>query len=155
MNSDRYIVKFLAGILAIIVLITSVGFSANFHYCQNELKNIDFFGEANTCHELANSATSDPCNKMLSACHAENNLRNDANCEEGCCDNKILVVEPEDELFQTEIISFEEINPLFLSAFVVIIFSYDAPYYKTPEYFNFKPPLSGKDILIFVQSFLI
>ncbi|NND77013.1 MAG: hypothetical protein HKN39_02375 [Flavobacteriales bacterium] len=139
--------------LALLVFVLASGFTFNFHYCQNELRNVNVFGEVKTCHELASKENSSHCNKMESPCHSII-VENDE-CDKGCCDNKLLVVEPEDKFFQSEVVSIQDVTPVMLAVIITTFSSYDLTEYSIPEHLNFKPPLSGKDILILVQTFLI
>lgn len=139
--------------LALLVFILASGLTFNFHYCQNVLRNVNVFGEIKTCHELASNASSSHCAKMQASCHSITEESDE--CDKGCCDNKLFVVEPEDEFFQSEVVSIQGVTPALIAVIITTFSSYDLIEYSIPEYLNFKPPLSGRDILILVQSFLI
>lgn len=147
--------KFFAFLLALLMLITSAGFSLDLHYCQGNLKNLAFFKEAKSCHELAEKATSEHCKKMQKPCQKNNDTISKDVCEKSCCSHNTILVEAETDIFSTKIINTDNLSSDFIVAFV---YTFGTTYSST-EYSNkynlYKPPLPDKDLSVLFQSFLI
>ena len=141
--------------MSLLMLITSVGISADFHFCQGEFKNFALFTKAKSCHEIAAMHAS--CHKSESkttSCHkAEVSCAGEE--EDGCCNNKT-------ELLQLDIdYSFGELAIENLNDFqndLAILpnkprLKYSSISYPA-KYQNYKPPLLTEDLSIRFQSFL-
>ena len=141
--------------MSLLMLITSVGISADFHFCQGEFKNFALFTKAKSCHEIAEMHAS--CHKVESktaSCHKAT-VSCSSEEEDGCCNNNT-------ELLQLDVdYSFGNLAIENLSEFqdhLAILpcklridfssFSYPA------KYQNYKPPLLTEDLPILFQSFL-
>ena len=74
--------KILSLCLAFLIGISSLGYSADLHFCQGKLKSVAFFGVAKSCHQ---SSCSSKCGKkedlnLSPLCDQEE--------ERNCCDNE-------------------------------------------------------------------
>lgn len=133
--------KILASIsLSCTVLLTSLSFGINFHYCQGNMKSFALFQEAKSCHHTD-----------MPTCPMHQNMQD----EKGCCDTKSEVVKGQEHLISittnlVKAVTFAVVCPIFLL---------EKPHpislqLSKPEYQNFKPPLIGRQIRVLVQSFL-
>ena len=68
-------------ILAILMFFTSVGFSADFHFCKGELQSFSFLGEAESCHTVKKS------------CPNHVNMIITDSPKKDCCSNKTIEVD--------------------------------------------------------------
>jgi len=147
--------RFTALLLAFLMLTTSVGYSLDLHYCQGNFKNLAFFKEAKSCHELAKKATSEHCKKMQKPCSKKENANTGVECEKQCCSHNTILVEAETDIFSAKIINAELLSTDFVVAFVYsFISNYSSTEYAN-KYILYKPPLPDKDLSVLFQSFLI
>lgn len=140
--------------MSMLLLLTSVGISADFHFCKGELKNFALFSKAKSCHEI--EAMQSSCCKAkaeLAACH-----KTEVSCdgeEDGCCSNNT-------QLFQLDVdFSFGQIT---LEDHSDVLSDWALEHHATniatsnftylSKYQNYKPPLLVEDLPVRFQSFL-
>lgn len=141
--------------MSLLMLLSSVGFSADFHFCQGEFKSLAFFKKAKSCHEIAAMQMACHGNKeIVKSCHSEN-VNCDDNEEDGCCENNT-------ELMQLDIdYSFGGLaveNTVEVHNHLAILpnnprFDFSAFTYPA-QYQNYKPPLLVDNLTICFQCFL-
>ena len=152
-NSKSY--KISAFLLAFLMLSSSVGFSLDLHYCQGNFKNLAFFKQAETCHDLAKKASSEHCKKMQKPCHKKDITKSGVECENSCCSHNTILIEADTDLFSAKIIKTDFLSTDFIVAFVYsFITNYSSAEYAN-KYILYKPPLPDKDLSVLYQSFLI
>ncbi|MEZ5023221.1 MAG: hypothetical protein R2728_08185 [Chitinophagales bacterium] len=71
----------------------------------------------------------------------------------GCCDNKTIAVQLEDNFVKAEIANFSNHQMAFLLAFAVTSLNINSTSEVDLPYLNYKPPLLDKDIPILTQTF--
>ena len=149
MNIKNCTYRFIAILMAFLVLLTSIGFNIDMHFCGGQLKNISFTGKAESCHK--NSMADCPFHKKMMA---ENGGKNFTS--KNCCSNHTAY-------FQTDLI--EDIQTMdivvtsqlqqFVTAFV-LVFLQNQVVETTPSTFTaYSPPDISRDIPVLIQSFLI
>ena len=126
--------------LSWLVLMTSLSFGVNFHFCQGDLKSFALFQEAKPCGHAD-----------MPACPMHQTMQS----EEDCCDTSAEVVKGQDhpisivtDLVKTTTLAI--VHPAFLLEQPLPV----SAKISTPKYLNLKPPLIGKQIRVLVQSFL-
>lgn len=143
---------------------TSIGFSLDMHYCQDEIQSISVFGKAKSCDKLANHH----CDQTTRSCHKSNKNNNSAlsscdsqisgnECDRDCCHNKSIQLENLDEnSLSASYISLELNQIQFVLAFV------SSFYYPTifkelrvTEFSKYRPPLIERDLQLLFQSYLL
>lgn len=133
-------------LLASLLFISSAGFVLNRHYCQDELKSMAIFFEAEACHQ-EKTAASCPMHK------AEN--QRDKKESKGCCDDETEYVKSEtDQYVQTSEVEVN-FNPILLGVLFVAL-QIELPSIDTQslQYLNYKPPLIVCDLPVRLQTFL-
>ena len=80
---SNFIKRIISLSLAILIGFTSIGYSADLHFCKGNLKSMAFFGTAKSCHEMA----------MKASCHhKKESIPNSETCsdetEKDCCKNE-------------------------------------------------------------------
>jgi len=143
--------KLCAPVLALMVLISSMSYTIDFHYCQGQLKSFSLFGKAKNCHEMAS--------KMASCHHHKQKPDDSLSCSEGdknCCNNKTVNFESD---FDEQIINIDYLN-IDSQSFVVAFksSSFDDLFDNIKEvvpFAHYKPPLIQKDIPVLFESFLL
>lgn len=143
--------KFIAPVLALMVLVSSMSYTIDFHYCQGQLKSFSLFGKAKNCHEMASK---------MASCHHKKQVDEKSKCcskgENNCCNNKTIYFESE---FDNQIISLDYLKLESLS-FVVAFehFSFKDLFEVIEDaipHAHYKPPLIRKDIPVLFESFLL
>ncbi|NNC94077.1 MAG: hypothetical protein HKN92_00840 [Chitinophagales bacterium] len=136
-------------LLAMLTMAITASVSVNAHYCQGQLKNVSLLGKAKACESDAQLVH---CEKKNTNCKKK--LIN-SECEKGCCDTEQVILESPDDLIQSEVVSFNyELSEL-ISYVTTPEEKAKVISFPKPEYLNFKPPLSGKRLLLLHQTFLI
>lgn len=142
--------KPISGILSVLILLSSLNFMIDLHYCQGNLKSFSIVGKAKNCHEMAKEMASCPHHKASQspmACGDE---------DSNCCQNKAMFVDADVD----EPIFFVNQLDLNLQKFVV---AYVLTYYFNPleitrkvtTFANYIPPLIPKDIAVLYETFLL
>jgi len=131
--------------LAFVVLFTSTGFSMDMHYCQNELKSVSFFGEAESCHS-AKMGTECPNHKAMSSMQDEDD----------CCHNETILVESDNDMVAMDFADLTTHQVHFIVAYVHhFITPIVAPQTTEHYFFLAEPPPPERDFQVLFQSFLI
>lgn len=95
-ETNIHLSKYISLPLALLMFITSMSFSLDMHFCQDQLKSFNLFGEARSCHEKAKVSTC-PHHQQ------EAQLSEKETSKKGCCENKSLEFElDQDKLLQLE-----------------------------------------------------
>lgn len=138
--------------MALLMLLTSTGYSVDVHYCQDKLKGVSLLGVAKSCHEKQKTP---PCHKSNKSCqHQFSKLKQLDN--DDCCHNETVVIEKSDlDATPTQLGTFQDLQLDFMAAFLAAyIFksSVQANYQPNAQH---KPPLPDRDIQVLYQTFLI
>jgi hypothetical protein len=141
-------------ILLLIFSISSIGFSADLHYCGGHLKGISLVGKAKSCHE---KSTKPSCHKTSKTNAIESiGCQADSHGDNGCCQNDKSYSQLDFDGTSTHsadnydnTIDYAPLNQIwsnhftFLHARIIAYTSYPQP-----------PPLSGWSVRIKMSSFL-
>jgi len=138
--------------MALLMLLSSTGFSMDVHYCQDQVKGISLFGTAKSCHDKQETP---PCHQTKKTCHhKEDGISKTDN--DNCCHNETVIIEKSDlDATNTQIATFQDIQLEFVAAFITVyILNYDVQtdYHRYAQY---KPPLPDRDVQVLYQTFLI
>lgn len=132
---------------------STVGFSMDMHYCQDELKSIAFFGKAKSCHDVKETKT---CHhsKKTSSNSDEGDFKNID--QDNCCHNENLTVEKSNlDAPNPELGTLNHFQLKFISTnAVAFIYKYN----KNKLQNNFRkyiPPLPQHNTQVLFQTFLI
>lgn len=131
-------------VLALLMLCTSIGFSADLHFCKGELKSFSLFGEAESCHTSKRSCP-----------HHENMVISD-NSEKECCSNKTIEIDDMDSDFNVAAsVELADLQIKFVSSFVYSFFSLSPPRVVKSTFYDAYDPLPPMDIYVLLERFLI
>lgn len=113
-----------AFIMAVLLLVASVGFNADFHYCGGELKSFSFIGKAESCHKN----TTKPC-----PIHQKMMITGNFNC----CNNETVYFHSDQDLqYQVQTVAKDyQFEKLIINTILPISF-----FQKTRIDLNFHPP---------------
>ena len=137
--------------MALLLLLSSTGFSMDMHFCQSHLSGISFLGKAKSCHEMQSSSS---CQKKKMDCNHKENATQDK--KDNCCQNNSIVIEKSDvDATITPVATVQDIQSKFVAALLAVyVFNYSVEV-DFQSYELYKPPLPDRDILVFYQTFLI
>ncbi len=137
--------------MALLLLVSSTGFSMDVHYCQDQLKKISFFGKATSCHEKQSTPA---CHKTKKTCHHKANNLAEAD-EDNCCHNETIVIEKSDVEAPSPQLAMLQDTKLEFVALVLAayIFNYNVESDFHPDKF-YKQPVPDRDIQVLYQTFL-
>ena len=126
--------------LALIVLLSTVSFTVDSHYCGDTLVDTSLFGHAETCGmEVQQQSNSSECDIS----------------KKGCCSDEQVIVEGQDTL-KTSFDKLDKDQQLFVAAF---IHTYINLFFESQEdlnsYRDYTPPPLVRDIQVLDQTFLI
>jgi len=141
-------------LLAGLVLISSVGFTANMHYCKGKLKSFSLFGKAKTCHE------SKPMAMMPNCPHHKKMMEEQAGCSEedkDCCDSKFQYFQSDtDQQFTSAQLEITVPFQSFVIAVVITVLSNQDFIEKQDLTFAYhSPPIIARDTYALLQTYLI
>jgi len=140
--------------MAVLVLMTSVGISVDMHYCGGELKTVNFFGKAKSCHNEAAG--------IICPHHAKQNLVNgekgNSVKKKNCCENKLQQFQADQALAFVDA-DFVENEPVldsnFMIAFVDVFLKKSvSPQLLSPN-FHYQPPIILRDTYALFEVFLL
>lgn len=123
-------------ILSLVVLLSSMSFTIEKHYCGERLIDVSYFGDAKGC------------------CENNETISTKVN-EDSCCKDVLQIIES--STFDKEkLTKFSQKNIEFLVYFIVsYIHLFQQTLVEKEFYKNFSPPNIDKDISILYQTFLI
>ncbi len=131
-------------VLALLMFFTSVGFSADFHFCKGELQSFSFLGEAESCHTYKKSCPNHP------------NMVITGKSEKDCCSNKTIEVDDLDTDFNVSPdVELTDIQLKFVTSFVQSFFSLSPPRVVKSSFHGTHNPLPPMDIYVLLERFLI
>ena len=131
-------------VMAILMLFTSVGFSADLHFCKGELKSFSVFGKAESCHTMKKSCS-----------HHENMVVADTS-EKDCCSNKTIEIDDLDTDFNVALdVELTDLQVKFVASFVCSFFSLSPPRVVKSTFYDAFDPLPPMDIYVLLERFLI
>lgn len=134
--------------LALLVLVSSTGFSMGVHLCAGELNDLNFYGQATACLMEQKKA------EALPPCHAPEKEKSTQN---NCCEDHQLVVERLDFASDSKALLLNKaLDIKFIAAVKVVILQlFTSEAEPKPAFALYTSPPGVRDIPILVQSFLI
>ncbi|WP_179022160.1 HYC_CC_PP family protein [Winogradskyella forsetii] len=137
----QFIHKSMAVFMAAVVLMTTMSFTVDMHYCGDNLVDFSFIQSAKTCGMEKVQATKGREKPMLS--------------EKSCCSDEQMVKQGQDDLKTSfDTLSFEQ--QTFIAAFT---YSYIKLFEGTAStdvsYKDYPPPFVKRDVQVLHQTFLI
>lgn len=133
--------KIVAVCMGLVVLMTTMSFTIDMHYCGKMLVDYSVFNEAKVC--------------SMDKIQESSNCKFSSISQKSCCTNKQLIVEGQDDLKNSfDALSFEQ--QFFIAAYIYsyssLLESYDTNIITFKEY---SPPFLEEDIQVSFQTFLI
>lgn len=138
-------IRFINIVLALLIFISSTGFTVNRHFCKSELKNVNIFFKADDCYKKYHSR------KTKKTCHIKKQ-----SCENNCCKNTSEYYKLDQDQ-QLSSFDFKAFATPHLIASLWIVLNLELPVIddKSNDYLNYKPPLIVSDLPVDLQTFLL
>ncbi len=139
------IIRFLNIVLALLVFVSSTGFTVNRHFCKNQLKDVRIFFKAEDCYQKYY------VQKTKKSCHLEKK-----SCESNCCNNtsEYHKLDLDQQISSFDFKSFDD--PYFIGVlWLAMNFKLSTNDSKSIDYLNYKPPLIISDLSVDLQTFLL
>lgn len=141
--------KFICISLIGLVVLSTMSFAMDMHFCQGNWRSSSFLGKAKSCFELQMC-----CQKEKSACSIEPTA--DAAKHKDCCENKTLEIEDTDQVISSSVVDFNAGKILQLTAlFEHLQCSFKERLRFFQSYPKFHPPPLNRDLTVLIQSFLL
>lgn len=139
-RSHRYV----SFVLALLMLFTSIGFSADFHFCKGELQSFSLIGVAESCHTVMKNCPN----------HADMVISD--NSEKDCCSNKTIEIDDLDTDFNiTSDVELTDVQLKFVASFVFTFYSLSPPRVVKSTSYDKYDPLVLMDIYVLLERYLI
>ena len=131
--------KIMAVVMAFVVLLSTMSFTMNMHYCGDTLVETALFHKAKGCGMEMEKPSAEGC----------------AITKKNCCDDKQITVEGQDELqVQVDKITFEQ--QVFIASFVhTYINLFEGLDNNVSSYEEYKPPIVIRRIYKIDETYLI
>lgn len=137
----QFIHKSIAVFMAAVVLLTTMSFALDMHYCGDKLVDFSFVHQVETCG----------MEKMQEPSSCENSLLSKKSC---CTDKQIVNQGTEDLKVSFEQITFEE--QVFITAFVCSYsYLFETTESKVILLVDYPPPFLKRNVQVLHQTFLI
>ena len=153
-NSIKNTYRFVALFLALLMLVTSMVFVIDMHFCRGHLQSLSFFGKAKTCQQMSHSM------RMKKCPHYKRKIERTGKCavnEKDNCENKTLrfQFDQDQEILKLDFNVIKQFKQ-FIAAYLVVFFL-DKFSIKNdlPSFAHYKSPLISRDIYVLFQSFLL
>lgn len=142
--------NFCSALFAILILVSSITFTLDLHFCQGQLKSYSLFGKAKNCHEVA---------AKKKACPHHAKMESETSCskeKKNCCSNETILLDAQiDQLFvqlykvELSFDLFAEMESSVLNQKILLVPKKDLLYEK------YKPPIITKNIPVLFESYLL
>lgn len=150
---NRTYQSIIAGTLAFLMLMTSVSFVVDRHYCNGALKSVSLFGKAKTCHEKSSTSEKSTCphhQKMQKQSNGDKMDKND------CCENKTTFIQAEDDRTKSNLITptFQQVQQ-FAIAYVLAFYTKITTDKQSIQAIAYLSPIISRDIYVLSEAFLL
>ena len=154
MNKLNNTYRILSIFMAFLVLMTSVGISVDMHYCGGELKTVNFFGKAKSCHNEAAG--------IICPHHAKQHLADakhtNSVTKKSCCENKLQHFQADQDrgFADVDFVKSESsINQDYVFAFDATFIKKSVLNQRLKSAFHYQPPTISRDTYALFEVFLI
>ena len=150
---NRTYQRIVALTLAFLMLMTSVSFAVDMHYCKGELKSVSLFGKAKTCHEKAVKQDKSTCPHQQKMQEQANDDKMDKN---DCCENKTTIIQADDDRAKSDLVTptFQQLQQ-FVIAYVIAFHAEITTDKQSIQDISYQSPLISRDIYVLSETFLL
>ena len=142
--------RFLALTMALLLFVSSAGFSVDMHFCNDQLKGISLFGEAANCHEKASH-----CKNSKKACHKKSDEKSgDVSTKDDCCNNEHHILQLDADFVSASANLVDVNQPDFNFIYTELLYTEQPIITNSNNLELYRPPPLERDRQILYQSFL-
>jgi len=151
MLAIKNISKLFLPFLSFMILVSSMSYTIDFHYCQGNLKSFSLFGKAKNCHEMASK---------MASCHHHKQLKSEStSCSEkegDCCDNKTVnfISNVNENLLNLDFLKLNSLS-LFVLTTNNLFSDFSICIKDLIPHAQYKPPLIRQVFFILFERFLL
>lgn len=139
--------RFIALTLILLVLMTSMSFTIDRHYCEGELQSVSFIGKAAPCQK-ANSTKAVYC-----PVHKKMMIMDEG---KSCCENKTTFVKADNDLVDVDFtIPTMQHFQKFAIAYVLAFYTNISAETQPTLLFSYQSPVISRDIYVLSETFLL
>lgn len=140
--------RIIAWTLILLVLMTSVSFTIDKHYCEGELQSINVFGKAKPCSAAKKNSKEIYCpvhKKMMKMDEGKS-----------CCENKSTFVNLDNDLVNIDFqLPFSPVLEQFAVAYILVFHAKITADKQSIQEFTYQSPLISRDICVLSETFLL
>ena len=131
--------KILSFAMATVVLLSTMSFTVDMHYCGNTLVDTSIFQKAKTCGMEMEKSSTEGCSIT----------------KKNCCSDKLIVIDGQNELqLKVDKVSFEQ--QVFLATFVYTFINlFEGLENNVSSFEEYKPPLVIRQLYKIDETYLI
>lgn len=150
---NRTYQRIIALTLAFMMLITSVSFAVDMHYCNGKLKSVSLFGKAKSCHEKTVTNKKPVCpyhQKMQKQSTDDKMNKND------CCENRTTIIQADDDRSKSDLVAptFQELQQ-FAIAYLLVFHKIITNDKQSIQEISYQSPFITRDIYVLSEAFLL
>ncbi len=143
--------RFISLSLAGLMLVTSVGYAIDMHFCQGNLKSYSFFGKAKNCHEGEKVNVTCLHHQKISSNSEEARL-----LKKDCCSNKTLHFQlQQNQINQNSDVLISQPIQSFVLPGRIPLWQAINPDQVRSAFEHYKPPSITREIIVLIQSYLL
>jgi hypothetical protein len=137
----QFIHKSMAVFMATVVLLTTMSFTVDMHYCGDNMVDYSFFHNAESCGMEKG--------QVVSSCE------NPEMEKKSCCSDEQLIIDGQDDLKDTfSTLTLEQ--QVFVASFTYSYINlFEGTESKEVSFFDYAPPFVKRDVQVLHQTFLI
>ena len=139
--------------LAFLMLMTSVSFAVDMHYCNGKLKSVSLFGKAQTCHEKTIANKTSTCSHHQKTQKQSNDDEIDKN---DCCENKTTIIQADDDRTKSDLTvpTLQQLQQ-FAIAYILVFHAKITIDKQSIQEFSYLSPFISRDIYVLSEAFLL
>lgn len=150
---NRTYQRIIALTLAFLMLMTSVSFAVDMHYCNGQLKSVSLLGKAKTCHEkaMANKKVTCPHHQKM-----QKQSNGDEMDKDDCCKNKTILIQADNDRTKSDLAlpTFQQLQQ-FAIAYILVFHAKITTDKQSIQEFSYLPPFISRDIYVLSEAFLL
>lgn len=150
MLNNSYIYRFVAVFMAILILVSSIGFTIDQHFCGGQLKSFSLIGKAKDCYELATGEKQLSCPN-----HNIDSFKGLSISKKRCCENRTEHFQSDTEVPSSISNILNVDTQQFIVAYISVFITRSLLIPLNGVHLSYKPPIIYSDIPILIQSFLL
>jgi hypothetical protein len=153
---NRTYQRIIALTLAFLILMTSVSFAIDSHYCNGELKSVSLFGKAKTCHEKAVANKKVTCPHHQKMQQEAKKTNGDKVVKNDCCKNKTTIIQSDDDQINSDLsLPISQQLQQFAIAYILAFHATITTDKQSIQEISYLSPVIPREIYVLSEAFLL